>query len=190
MKLLMIVGSFRQGSFNRQLAEEAIKQLENQADCSILDYSTVPFFNQDTEFPTPAAVVDVRKQCEAADGIWFFTPEYNGEIPGGEKNLLDWLSRTTAPGLPRTATAVYGKPAAVSGIGGMNKTKGSRQTLDRLLPFMGMKLMKEPQTGLSIPPAAWKTSVLELTEEQKAEIKAEGEAFLAFIRENLKDTQI
>ena len=41
-KVLFIVGSLRQGSFNHQLAQEAEKALAGKADVSYLDWSQVP----------------------------------------------------------------------------------------------------------------------------------------------------
>ena len=38
--------------------------------------------NQDIEFPAPEAVARVRKEVAEADGLWFFTPEYNHSYPG------------------------------------------------------------------------------------------------------------
>ena len=92
-KILIIVGSFRKNSFNTQLAKAVEKILENKADVSYLEYADVPFFNQDFEFPTPESVLKARSQVMDADGLWIFTPEYNYQIPGVLKNLLDWLSR-------------------------------------------------------------------------------------------------
>lgn len=42
-KVLFIVGSLRQGSFNHQLAEQAEKALAGKAEVSYLDYKDVPF---------------------------------------------------------------------------------------------------------------------------------------------------
>ena len=96
-KVLLIVGSLRKESFNLQLAKLAEEMLKDKARVSILQYADLPFMNQDIEFPTPESVARVRQEVLAADGIWIFSPEYNYQIPGVLKNLLDWLSRPLAP---------------------------------------------------------------------------------------------
>ena len=96
-KILMIVGSLRNNSLNMQLAKIAEEMLAGKAEVSFLDYADIPFMNQDIEYPAPESVSRVRQIVMEADGIWFFTPEYNSYIPGVLKNLLDWLSRTLQP---------------------------------------------------------------------------------------------
>ena len=44
-KVLFIVGSLREGSFNHQMALEAEKVLAGQAEVSYLDYSALPLFS-------------------------------------------------------------------------------------------------------------------------------------------------
>ena len=48
-----IVGSLRKDSFNRQLAKEAENYLAGKAEITHLDYTDVPFVNQDIEYPAP-----------------------------------------------------------------------------------------------------------------------------------------
>ena len=74
---LFIVGSFRAKSFNRQLAREAEALLSPRVKVEWLDFGDVPFMNQDAENPTPTAVAKAREAVLNADGLWFFTPEYN-----------------------------------------------------------------------------------------------------------------
>ncbi len=118
MKILFVSGSFRKQSFNSQLARMAMKAIENQAECRLLSYTDVPFFNQDEEIPVQSPVQTVRDQFEWADGVWFFTPEYNGMIPGVLKNLLDWMSRSIDLSNPAGKSVLSGKPACISGAGG------------------------------------------------------------------------
>ena len=58
-----IVGSLRKDSFNRQLAKEAENYLAGKAEITHLDYTDVPFVNQDIEYPAPAAVVQTELDC-------------------------------------------------------------------------------------------------------------------------------
>ena len=51
MKVLMIVGSLRKNSFNKQLAAMAEQELGDRASVSVLDWSEVPVFNQDRGIP-------------------------------------------------------------------------------------------------------------------------------------------
>ena len=92
-RILMIIGSLRKESFQRQLAQLAQEMLGERAEVAFLDYTQVPFFNQDMEFPVPLPVAQVREAVSRADGVWLFVPEYNHSLPGVLKNLLDWLSR-------------------------------------------------------------------------------------------------
>ena len=59
-KILMIIGSLRTKSFNRQLAKVAREIIGDRADVSELYYDDLPLLNQDIEFPEPVAVARVR----------------------------------------------------------------------------------------------------------------------------------
>ena len=137
-KILFIIGSLRKKSFNRQLAAKCREILEKSGNVEIteLDFSDVPFMNQDVEMNLPTAVSRVRTEVAAADGIWIFTPEYNYAIPGVLKNLLDWLSRPLVPGDFASGTAAAGKKVTMSGVGGKNATQNVRADLKKLLDFI------------------------------------------------------
>ena len=153
IKIAAIVGSLRQDSYNRQLALEARRMIGDRAEFDLLDYADVPLMNQDIEYPAPNAVRRVREVIKSADGIWFFTPEYNHFFPGVLKNLIDWLSRPVSDGEPQV---LGGKPAAVSGITpGMSGTGIAQDHLVTLISLLNMKVMNQPR--LVIPNAMQQT---------------------------------
>ena len=136
IKIVAVTGSLRQDSFNRQLALEAKRVIGGGAEFELLNYGDIPFFNQDYEYPAPKPVSRVRKIIKSADGIWFFTPEYNHYFPAVLKNLIDWLSRPISESEPQV---LNGKPAAVSGVTlGMSGTGIAQDHLVTLISFLNM----------------------------------------------------
>ena len=170
-KILFIIGSLREKSFNRQVANEAKGIIGNRAEVSELDYSNLPLLNQDIEQPEPAVVARIRKAVSEADALWIFTPEYNMSYPGHLKNLLDWMSRPVKPMDYGTPTCMNGKRVAISGAGGKAATANCRAKLTELLEFIKAEVLPE-QVGIAVPAEAWGTDVLVLTVEQKAELRA------------------
>jgi Predicted flavoprotein len=141
------VGSLRNESFNRQLALAAKEVIGEQADFELLEYKEVPLMNQDIEYPAPDAVKRVREIVKSADGIWFFTPEYNHFFPGVLKNLIDWLSR---PISDSESQVLAGKPGAISGITpGMSGTGIAQDHLVTLISFLNMDVMNLPRLTIS-----------------------------------------
>ena len=51
--ILMIIGSLRRNSFNRQLADVVKSMVGERAEVKVLEYGDLPFLNQDMEFPAP-----------------------------------------------------------------------------------------------------------------------------------------
>ncbi len=149
IKILAIVGSLRKESYNRQLALVAKEIIGDRADFTLLEYRDIPLLDQDIEYPTPDFVKLVREEVKSADGIWFFTPEYNHYFPGVLKNLIDWLSRPISEKEPQV---LAGKPAAISGISlGMSGTGMAQDHLVTLISFLNMDVMNVPR--LTIPNA-------------------------------------
>jgi len=153
----------------------------NRAEFEILDYSGVPFFNEDLEFPPPRSVADVREKIASANGIWVFSPEYNHTIPGTIKNLIDWLSRPVSKEVP---SVLVGKKVAISGASaGMSGTAIMQDELVSVLSFMNMKIMNQPR--LTIPNAASQTDgdgMLVLTQSLPF-LEKQAEAFLEFVKD-------
>lgn len=179
--VLFIVGSLRAQSFNGQLAKVVEEMIKDRCNVKYLDYGDLPMMNQDLEVPVQPSVARVRKEVVEADALWLFTPEYNFSYPGVLKNLLDWLSRPMDMSNFQNPSAALGKKVAICGAGGKNRTQSCRAKLVELLDFMKMDLMHEPQTGIALGIEAWTKGEFALTEEQRAELKAQADAFCAFI---------
>lgn len=179
--ILFVVGSFRARSFNRQLAKEAEALLAGRCKVAWLDFADVPFMNQDIENPPPPAVAAAREAVRAADGLWFFSPEYNYSYPGLLKNLLDWLSRPADPSDRSSPSALAGKKCTVSGVGGSNATADCRAKLADLLAFVKMDRMRTPECGFALAPSSWTTDDLALAPEQREALAQQARAFADFI---------
>jgi NAD(P)H-dependent FMN reductase len=110
-KVLVLVGSLRVASVNRQLAELAIASAPDGVRLQLFDrLGELPFYNEDTDNENvPDSVVALREAAGDANAALVVTPEYNGSIPGVLKNAIDWLSR------PFGNSALKDKPIAVVG---------------------------------------------------------------------------
>ncbi|MBU8830713.1 NADPH-dependent FMN reductase [Mycolicibacterium goodii] len=111
IKVLVLVGSLRAASINRQLAELAIETAPDGVNLRVFDrLGEVPFYNEDLDTAdAPEPVVALRTAAAGADAALIVTPEYNATIPAVLKNAIDWLSR------PYGSGALQGKPVAVIG---------------------------------------------------------------------------
>lgn len=109
--ILVLVGSLRRASINRQLAQVAIDQAPHHVRMLLFErLGELPLYNEDIDTPgIPEPVEAFRAAAAEADALLVVTPEYNGSIPGGLKNAIDWLSR------PYGRSPMKGKPTAVIG---------------------------------------------------------------------------
>jgi len=178
-KILAIVGSLREGSYNKMLAMATKEAIADRAAFTILEYADVPIFNQDIETPAPHSVSRVRSEVKAADALWFFTPEYNHYFSGALKNLIDWLSR---PVSVEEGQVLAGKAAAISGTTpGMSGTGIVQDHLMTLLGFLNVRVMTSNR--LTIPNVMGQTDEngkLALKASQPF-LEAQVEAFLKFL---------
>ena len=177
--ILMVVGSLRKQSFNRQLAQKIEAILAGRAKVTYLEYGDLPYMNQDIEFPAPESVSRVRTAVQNADGIWICTPEYNHSIPGGLKNLLDWLSRPLEENNWKLGSAVKGKYVAISGVAGKSAAAHVRKSLKNLLEMMSMNVVAGEGTGISFDANAFHTGVLSIPESAQAALEAQAEQLLS-----------
>ncbi len=115
-RILALVGSLRAGSYNRQLAEAAVKHAPAGIDVEIFEgLADVPFYNEDLDRPGDAVAGTAQALRDAvarADALLMVTPEYNGSMPAVLKNAIDWTSRPFANGV------MLHKPVAVVGTSG------------------------------------------------------------------------
>ena len=179
-KVLFIVGSLRQGSFNHQMALKAEKALAGKAEVSYLDYSAVPLFSQDLEVPTHPAVAAAREAVLAADAIWIFSPVYNFSIPGTVKNLLDWLSRALDLSDPSGPSALQDKIVTVSSVA----NGGHNQLFDvykELLPFIRTQVVGD-FTATRVNDTAWVDGKFVATEEVLESLQNQAEALIEAIK--------
>lgn len=89
-----LCGSLRAGSINRHALNLAGALMPDSMKLEIVDWRDVPVFDGDLFAQgLPPAVAALKARIARADGVIIATPEYNFSVPGGLKNVLDWLSR-------------------------------------------------------------------------------------------------
>ena len=101
-RILGISGSLRAGSYNTGLLRAAQASGGAAFELTSATLHGIPLYDGDVEQREglPAAVIALKEQVVASDGVLLVTPEYNNGIPGVFKNVIDWLSRP-ASDIPR-----------------------------------------------------------------------------------------
>ena len=112
-----LCGSLRAASYNRMLMRLAEGVMPASMKLQALEWREVPVFDADVlARGMPPLVSSLREQVRRADGILIVTPEYNFSIPGGLKNLIDWLSRgEDQPFAGKPAAILTASPGPVGG---------------------------------------------------------------------------
>lgn len=98
LKVLVIPGSVRTGSYNKALANQAVIALEKSgASVTMLNLKELdlPIYNGDDEAAhgLPENAIKIKELMIEHDAFLFVTPEYNGFLPPLLKNMIDWASR-------------------------------------------------------------------------------------------------
>lgn len=144
-KIAILVGSLREASINRKVAQSICAIRSDGLDCETVEIGDLPLYNEEIDKPgkRPQEYDRFREAVASADGVLFVTPEYNRGIPGALKNAIDVGSR------PYGKSAFNGKPAAVitaspGAIGGF----GANHQIRQAAVFLNMPVMQQPEAYL------------------------------------------
>ena len=142
MRVLAVSGSLRAGSFNTSLLRAALEAAPEGVELELWEgIGDLPLYDEDLEDDAPESVRRLRADWAAADAILFSTPEYNGSVPGGLKNAIDWASRPRLEGVLRNKTV-----AVVGASTGQFGALWAQQDLKRILGVAGARVV-----GTEIP---------------------------------------
>ena len=142
MRILAVSGSLRESSYNTSLLRAALEAAPDGVELELWEgIGDLPLYDEDLEADAPVSVQRLREDWAAADAILFATPEYNGSVPAGLKNAVDWASR------PKLESVLRNKPVAVVGAStGQFGALWAQQDLKRILGITGARVV-----GTEIP---------------------------------------
>ena len=92
MKIIGIVGSNEEFSYNRVLLQYIAKEFYTLFDLEILEIKDIPLFNQSDDQTESVAIQNMNRKILQADGVIIATPEHNHTVPAALKSVLEWLS--------------------------------------------------------------------------------------------------
>lgn len=125
-KIIGLAASFREQSLNKQFLSMAIA-FAKQTGCDVaeIDYAAceAPIYREEAGKlpPGPKLLADALLQSH---GMILATPEYNWSIPGGLKNIIDWLSTDErAPLKGKTGLLMCASPSPRGGVVGMQQLR-------------------------------------------------------------------
>lgn len=141
-KIGVLVGSLREGSFTRMVAETMASLLPEGYEAEFLEIGQLPHFDQDYEINNeePESYGAFREKLRSMDAFLLATPEYNRSFPGVLKNALDVGSR------PYGQNSFDGKPAAIVSVSPGNLSGfGANHHLRQVLTFLNMPVLQQPE---------------------------------------------
>jgi chromate reductase len=144
-RIAVIVGSLRNDSFNRKLANAVVKLAPPEFTFDFVKIDDLPLYNQDDDENRAESVKRLKNEIESAQGLLFVTPEYNRSIPGVLKNVIDQASR------PYGQNAWEGKPAGILGAStGTSGTAMAQQHLRNILACLDVPTLGQPEAFIQV----------------------------------------
>ena len=147
LDIVGLCGSLRAASHNRMAMNLAAEVMPASMTLEIVEWREMPVFDGDVlEHGLPPVVAAVRERIRRADGVLIVTPEYNFSVPGGLKNVLDWLSRGHDQPWPF-------KPVAIASASG-GPLGGARMQYDlrKVLLYLNAMVMTKPEVFIGMAP--------------------------------------
>ena len=133
-KILAFAGSLREHSYNKRVLNIAVGGArEAGGDVTLIDLRDYPmpvfnFDNYETKFDAHA--LRFQDLLSDHDGLLIASPEYNGSLPGGMKNAIDWASRKSDKyGMyevfkGKTAAMITASPGSFGGLRCLGHLRG------------------------------------------------------------------
>ena len=144
-QIAVVVGSLRQDSFNRKLANAMVKLAPSEFSFTPVQIGDLPLYDQDDDANQAESVKRLKHEITTAQGLLFVTPEYNRSIPGVLKNAIDHASR------PYGQSAWAGKPAGVLGASiGAIGTAMAQQHLRNVLAYLDVPTLGQPEAFIQV----------------------------------------
>jgi chromate reductase len=182
LSIVTLCGSARADSYNAALIR-ALPALSS----GVMDFkpgpsvADIPIYDGDLERTSglPAAITSLVGVIRHADGVIIASPEHNYSIPGGLKNLLDWVSR--APNQPFAKKPVLIQSVSGGPMGGVRMQHHLRQ----VMVFLDARVLPRPE--VFIGPASQKFDEAgQITDKAAREaVRLQLAAFNEFIRERM-----
>jgi len=179
LRLVTIVGSLRQGSYNRMIANS----LQDLAPAGVSitlapSIAGIPLYDSDLQAKGfPETVTALAHAIEGADGVIVVTPEYNYSVPGVLKNAIDWLSRLSPQ--PLAGKPLVIQSASMGVMGGVRAQYHLRQ----ILVFLDALVLNKPEVMVGAAQTKVDADKGILTDEPTRQfIAGQLEAFAAFVR--------
>ncbi len=134
-KILAFAGSLRKHSYNKRVLNVAVAGArEAGGDVTVVDLVDLPMpiYNADVHERDgfDANALRFQELLNAHEGFLIASPEYNGSIPGGLKNAIDWASRQSenykmnAVFAGKTAALITASPGAFGGLRCLQHLRG------------------------------------------------------------------
>lgn len=135
-----MIGSLRQGSYSRSVFNKYQQLAVGKAEIVEAEIRYIPMFNEDlmnSDFPQ--SVLELGAQISDADGLIFFSPEYNYSVPAVLKNAIDWLSKS--PNQP-----LAGKSASIISVSpGLFGGARMQYHMRQIGIYMDMRFLNRPE---------------------------------------------
>lgn len=138
--IVAICGSLRPGSSNHNLLRAAAESSPDDVAFSWVDWKDIPIFDDMSQ--ANADVMRIAEQINQADAVLIASPEYNWSIPGGLKNLLDWLSRVGFNPFEAKPTLIMGTSPGKLGTARM------QPHLRQVMGHFKSQLIDEPEVAI------------------------------------------
>jgi chromate reductase len=145
LDIVGLCGSLRKASLNHHALRLVGALMPASMKLDVVDWRDVPVFDADVFAQgLPPAVAALKERIRRADGVVIATPEYNFSLPGGLKNLLDWLSRGEDQPWAHKPVAILS--ATTGPVGGARV----QYDLRKVLLFLNCMVLNKPEVFIGM----------------------------------------
>lgn len=184
MKIGVLVGSLRKGSYNRVLAAAIMNRLPEDFEAEFVEIGNLPFYNEEFDAEganAPEEVTKFREKAKEYDAFIFATPEYNRSTTPALKNAIDIGSRPYGQSVwnQKPVAVISASPGAIGGF-------GANHHLRQSISFLDMPVMSQPEVYFGGVADKFDAEGNPVDEGTEGFVQVIADAYAEHVRKNLR----